>query len=97
MQGGLFYLVMVAALGAVGAFHIRQTDQSEDKVAAGGVLRLTCTANNDYEYCSWTHRPGNRECHLEWKLIKVVSPLNCNYILRFIVRMASSYKTATAS
>ena len=71
MQGGLFYLVTVGAVGAVGAFHIQHTDQSENHVAAGGDLELTCTASASYEYCSWTHSPGNRECHLEWKRIKV--------------------------
>ena len=69
MQGGLLSLVMVGTVGA--AFHIQRTDQSENDVAVGGVLSLTCTASNYYEFCSWTHSPGNRECHLEWKRIKV--------------------------
>ena len=56
---------------AMGDFHIEQPDQSENTVAAGGDLVLTCTASGSYEYCSWSHSPGNRECHLEWKRIKV--------------------------
>ena len=71
MPCGLFYLVMVAAVAAVGAFHIQHTDQSGNTVAAGGSLNLTCTANNYYEFCRWTHTPGTRECHFEWKRMKV--------------------------
>ena len=71
MQVGLFYLVMVGAMGVMAAFHIEPTGQSEKNVAAGGDLVLTCTASGSYEYCSWSHSPGNRECHLEWKRIKV--------------------------
>ena len=61
----------MVTVGAVGAFHIQHTDQSENTVAAGGDLQLTCRASDYYEYCSWTHSQGNRECHLEWKRMKV--------------------------
>ena len=71
MYSGVFCLVMVGAVGGVGAFHIQQLDQSENSVAAGGVLRLSCTSNSYFEYCSWSHSPASRECHLEWKRMKV--------------------------
>ena len=69
MQGGLLSLVMVGTVGA--AFHIQRTEQSENDVAAGGNLSLSCTASASYEFCSWTHSPDNMECHLEWKRLKV--------------------------
>ena len=53
------------------AFHIQRTEQSENDVAAGGNLSLSCTASASYEFCSWTHSPDNRECQLEWKRLKV--------------------------
>ena len=71
MHSGVFCLVMVGAVGGVGAFHIQHLDQSENSVAAGGVLRLSCTSNTYFEYCSWSHSPASRECHLEWKRMKV--------------------------
>ena len=73
MHSGVFCLVMVGAVGGVGAFHIQHLDQSENSVAAGGVLRLSCTSNTYFEYCSWSHSPASRECHLEWKRMKVRS------------------------
>ena len=71
MHSGVFCLVMVGAVGGVAGFHIQHLDQSENSVAAGGVLRLSCTSNTYFEYCSWSHSPASRECHLEWKRMKV--------------------------
>ena len=56
---------------SVPAYQILQADQSTRQVGAGGSLRLTCSSDTYFEYCSWSHQPGDRECHLEWKYLKV--------------------------
>ena len=68
MQRRILVLLSVSCVWVAG-FQIKSADQSLRRVEVGGSLRLTCTSSEYFEYCSWSH--GTRECHLEWKRIKV--------------------------
>jgi len=68
MKSLIFFLLNFYPLTVLG-YHILRSEQSAKLVELGGTLRLVCTSNEYFEYCTWTHA-GERQCDLEWKMMK---------------------------
>ena len=63
------------SVGSSSAFQLVSEAGTVESLTVGQDLRLSCQADDDYEYCWWRHQGDTggeqRECSLEWKYSQV--------------------------
>ena len=71
------FLFVFLSVGSSAAFQLVSETGTAESITVGQDLRLSCQADDDYEYCWWRHQDTggeHRECSLEWKYSQVTSP-----------------------
>lgn len=92
MKSLIFFLLNFYPLTVLG-YHILRSEQSARVVELGGALRLVCTSNEYFEYCTWTHA-GERQCDMEWKMMKgKVIIQECHSELKHRVSVTGDYNS----
>ena len=68
------FLFVFLSVGSSAAFELLSQTKSVQNLTAGEELRLSCQADEYYEYCWWRHQEqggDQRDCSLEWKYSQV--------------------------
>ena len=82
------FLFLFLSVGSSSAFQVVSEAGTVESLTVGQDLRLSCQADDDYEYCWWRHQGATggeeRECSLEWKYSQVTSPTSLPSLLMFV-------------